>query len=89
MYGTGAIFEVVDLLEQFMSQQDRSSTPQESQSWGLVIDMAAASDTVEDLRTALTKNMQSLKPCSYRRVLRVALAHVEEACTTLPAHAVV
>lgn len=88
MYDTGSILEVVDLLAHFMIQQERSSTPTEIQSWGLVIDMAAAADTPEQLRRALTKSMNALGACSYRRVLRIALAHVEEACITFSAHAV-
>ena len=87
---TGAdIFEIVALLEQFMTQQARSSTPVEHQSWGLVIDAASNADTVQALQRWLDREIGRIKGCTYRRVLRIAMAHVTEAATPSPAHAVV
>ncbi len=73
------IFDVVDLLEQFMDQQARAVTPVERQSWDVVVDIASNSESVSEMEEQLTKALSRLeKGCTYRKVLRLALAHITE-----------
>lgn len=79
--------EMSELLQQVWQQREHASSPQEEQSWGVVEAELLDAPDMSAFRKFLHAGIAANKSSTYRRVLRMTLACLEEVCTPSTAHA--
>lgn len=80
------VLHLADLLERVWQERSVAASLVERQSWDVVEDMVLHADSMSGLASKLQVCISGAAKGGYRRVLRLALTHMEETILSIPAH---
>ena len=80
------VLHLADLLERVWQERSVAASTVERQSWDVVENMVLHADSVPELESKLQGCINCATKGGYRRVLRLALTHMEETILSISAH---